>query len=145
MPQTSKFMESRNYSKVTRVRAFVEFYVVSLLTFVALNKGSLIISLNCNKGSLIISLNCKMLKGLYQLWKDYLSGHLNKVAELDLMTNKKTDLNLRKINSKKTMKNYWKRRKVILEASGEYQCLFLCCNILGRVGNGYVCRFDLGP
>ena len=36
----------------------------------------------------------------------------------------KTKLNLRKINLKKTTENYLKDRKVILESSGEYQCLF---------------------
>ncbi|XP_044171902.1 uncharacterized protein LOC122956302 isoform X2 [Acropora millepora] len=107
MLQASKFMKSRNYSKVTGVRAFVEFfYVVSLLTFVALNKGSL-----------IISLNRKMLKRLDQLWNDYLSGHLNRVAELDLVTDKiKTMFNVWKINFRKTTENCWNRRKVILES-----------------------------
>ena len=137
MLQASKFMESRNYSKVkvTGVRAFVEF----------LEKAYDVTRVALNKGSLIISLNCKTLKGLDQLWNDNLSGHLIKVAELYLVTDEIKKLNQRKINSTKAIENYLNRRKVLLESSGEYQCLFLCCNILGRVGNGYVCRFDLGP
>ena len=131
-------MESRNYSKVTGVRAFIEF----------LEKAYDVTGVALNKGSLIISLNCKMLKGLDQLGNDYLFGHLNKVTERYLLTDEiKTNLNLRKINLKTTIEveNYLNCRKVLLESSGEYQFLFLCCNILGRVGNGYVCRFDLGP
>ena len=146
MLQASNFIESHNYSKVTGVRAFVGFLEKAYdVTQVPLNKCSLIISLNWNKGSLIMSLNCKTLKGLDQLWNDYLSGHLIKVAELYLMTDEIKKLNQRKINWMKAIENDLNRRKVILESSGEYQCLFLCCNILGRVGNGYVCRFDLGP
>ena len=140
MLQASKFMESCDYSqvKLTGVRAFLEFLELAYhVSRIALNKGSL-----------IISLNCKTLKGLDQLWNDYLSGHLNKVAERYLVTDEiKTKLNLRKINLKTTItvENYLNCRKVLSESSGEYQCLFLCCNILGRVCNGYVCRFDLGP
>ena len=124
-------MESRNYSKVkvTGVRAFLEF----------LERAYNVSRVALNKGSLIISLNCKTLKGLDQLWNDYLSGHLNKVAERYLVTEEmKTKLNLRKINLKTTIEedNYLNCRKVFLESSGEYQYLFLCYNILGRVGNG---------
>ena len=128
MLQASKFIESHNYSKVTGVRAFVGFLEKAYdVTQVPLNKCSLIISLNWNKGSLIISLNCKTLKGLDQLWNDYLSGHLNKVAERYLVTDKmKRKLKLRKINLKTTIEeeNYLNCRKVLFEISGEYQCLF---------------------
>ena len=135
-------MESRDYSEVkeTPLRDFLEFLKEAYKVFLRA----------LNKGSLIISLNCKTLKGLDQLWKDYLSGHLNKVAERYLVTDKmKRKLKLRKINLKTTIEeqNYLNCRKVLLESSGEYQCLFLCCNILRRLGNG-VCvyyRFDLGP
>ena len=112
-------MESRNYSKVkeTGVTAFLEFLKAAYnVSRVALNKGSL-----------IISLNCKTLKGLDQLWNDYLSGLLNKVAEWHLVTDEmKTKLNLRKINLKTTIEeeNYLNCRKVLLESSGQYQCLF---------------------
>ena len=119
MPLAITFMESRNYSKVKvqGVSAFLEFLEMMYnVSRVALNKGSL-----------IISLNCKTLKGLDQLWNDYLSGHLNKVAERYLVTDEmKTKLNLRKINLKTTIEeeNYLKCRKVLLESSGEYQCFF---------------------
>ena len=119
MLQASHYMESHNYSKVkeTGVRAFVEFLKMAYnVSRVALNKGSL-----------IISLSCKTLKGLEQLWHDYLSGHLNKVAERYLVTDEmKTKVNLRKINLKTTIEeeNYLNCRKVLLESSGEYQCLY---------------------
>ncbi|XP_015779234.1 PREDICTED: ankyrin-3-like [Acropora digitifera] len=114
MLQVSQFMEFRNYSKVkeTAVRALVEFLKM------AYNVSRVAV----NKGSLIISLNCKTLKGLDQLWNDYLSGHLNKVAERYLVTDKmKRKLKLRKINLKTTIveQNYLNCRKVLLESSGE--------------------------
>ena len=96
MLQASQYMESHSYSKVkeTGVRAFVEFLKM------AYNVSRVAI----NKGSLIISLNCKTLKGLDQLWYEYLSGHLNKVAERYMVTDKmKMKLNLRKINLKTTI------------------------------------------
>ena len=115
MLQASQFMESRNYSKVkeTAVRALVEFLKM------AYNVSRVAV----NKGSLIISLNCKTLKGLDQLWNDYLSGHLNKVAERYLVTDKmKKKLKRSKINLKTSIEeeNYLNCRKVFLEISGEY-------------------------
>ena len=129
--QATTFIEARNCSsvKVTGVRALLEFLEMTY----SVSRHAL------NVGSIIISLNCKTLKGLDQLWKDYLSGHLNKVAERYLVTDKmKMKLNLRKINLKTTIEeeNYLNCRKVLLESSGEYQCLFLCYNIMGSVGNG---------
>ncbi|XP_015778314.1 PREDICTED: uncharacterized protein LOC107356184 [Acropora digitifera] len=123
MLQASKFMESCDYSqvKLTGVRAFLEFLELAYhVSRIALNKGSL-----------IISLNCTTLRGLDQLWNDYLSGHLNKVAERYLVTDKmKRKLKLRKINLRTTIKeeNYLNCRKVFLEISGEYIPMrFLCC------------------
>ena len=117
--EASLFMESRDYSEVkeTPLIDFLEF----------LKEAYKVFRRALNKGSLIISLNCKTLKGLDQLWKDYLSGHLNKVAERYLVTDEmKTKVNLRKINLKTTIEeqNYLKCRKVLLESSGEYQRLF---------------------
>ncbi|XP_015751851.1 PREDICTED: uncharacterized protein LOC107331748 isoform X2 [Acropora digitifera] len=107
MLQASKFIESHNYSKVTGVRAFVGF----------LEKAYDVTQVPLNKCSLIISLNCKTLKGLDQLWNDYLSGHLIKVAELYLMTDEIKKLNQRKINWMKAIENDLNRRKVLLESS----------------------------
>ena len=119
MFEASVFLKSRSHSgvKKTSLGDFFEF----------LEKAYNVILVALNKGSLIISLNCKTLKGLDQLWRDYLSGHLNKVAERYLVTDKmKMKLNLRKINLKTTIEeqNYLNCRKVLLESSGEYQCLF---------------------
>ena len=108
--------------KVLGVRALIEFLKM------AYNASQVAL----NKGSLIISLDCKTLKDLDQLWNDYLSGHLNKVAERYLVTDEmKTKLNLRKINLKTTIEeqNYLNCRKIVLELSGEHQCLF-CAVIL---------------
>ena len=111
-------MKSRNYSevKVTGVRAFLEF----------LEKAYNLSRVSLDVGSLIISLDCKTLRGLDQLWNDYLSGHLSKVAEGYLLTDEmKRKLNLRTI--KKTTledENYLKCKKVLMECSGEYKSLF---------------------
>ena len=118
-------MKSRNYSevKVTGVRAFLEFLEMTYnASRVALNVGSL-----------IIRLDCKTLSGLDQLWNDYLSGHLNKVAERHLVTDEmKKKLNLRTIKLKTTIEkeNYLKCKKVLIECSGEYKSLFLCAIML---------------
>ena len=112
-------MKSRNYSKVkvTGVKAFLEFLEVTYnVSRVAVNVGSL-----------IISLDCKTLRGLDQLWNDYLSGHLNKVAERHLVTDEiKKKLNLRTIKLKITIEeeNYLKCKKVLrlVACSGECKC-----------------------
>ena len=112
-------MKSRNYTtvKVPRVGAFLEYleltYDVSCRTF--------------NLGSLIISLDCKTLKGLDKLWNDYLSGHLNKVANKHLVADKMMrNLSLKTINMKTTidMENYLHCRKILAESSGEYKYFF---------------------
>ncbi|KAK2561263.1 hypothetical protein P5673_015741 [Acropora cervicornis] len=113
-PQVTTFMKTRNYSKhkVLGVRALIEF----------LERGYNLSQVALDVGSLIISLNCKTLKGLDQLWKDYCSGHLNKVAERYLVTDKmKRKLNLRNINLKTTIdeENYFNCRKVLMGSSGE--------------------------
>ncbi|XP_015761223.1 PREDICTED: uncharacterized protein LOC107340384 [Acropora digitifera] len=112
MYESSLFFGSRNYSemKETSLRDFLEF----------LKEAYKVFPHALNKGSLIVSLNCKTLKGLDQLWNDYLFGHINKVAERYLVTDEmKTKLNLRKINFQTSIEeeNYLKCRKVLLESS----------------------------
>ena len=71
--------------------------------------------------SLIIIFNCQSLKSLEHLWSDYLSGHLNKMAEQYLVTNEMKDkLNLEAINFKTIIeeKNYLQCKKVLMERSG---------------------------
>ena len=72
-------------------------------------------------GSLEIIVNCLTLRSLEHLWSDYLSGHLNKVAERYLMTdNMKQSLNLDSISLKTTIEeeNYLMCRKVLMELQG---------------------------
>ena len=107
-------MKSRDYSevKVTGVRAFLEF----------LEKGYNLSRVALDVSSLIISLDCKTLRGLDELWNDYLSGHLNKVAEGYLVTDEmKKKLNLRTIKLKTTIEeeNYLTCKKVLVACSGE--------------------------
>lgn len=75
-------------------------------------------------GSLIIIFKCQSLKSLELLWGDYLSGHLDKMAEQYLVTEEvKEKLNLETIRVKTTIKeeNYLNCRKVLVECSGEYK------------------------
>ena len=115
----TEYMKSRNYTtvKVPRVGAFLEYleltYDVSCRTF--------------NLGSLIISLDCKTLKGLDRLWSDYLSGHLNKVANKHLVTDEMMkNLSLKTINLKTSIdkENYLNCRKILPESSGKYKYFF---------------------
>ena len=112
-------MKSRNNSKVILpgVGAFLKhlelIYNVSCVTF--------------NLGSLIISLDCKTLKDLDKLWNDYLSGHLNKVANKHLVADERMkNLSLKTINLKTTIaeENYLNCRKILAESSGEYKYFF---------------------
>ena len=76
---------------------------------------------NVHMGSLIIIFDCQSLKSLEHLWGDYLSGHLDKMAEQYLVTSEmKERLNLETISLKTTIEeeNYLQCRKVLLERSG---------------------------
>lgn len=113
-------METRNYSKV-KVPGMSTF-----LEFLEMFYEALLVALN--RGSLIIILDCKTLRGLDKLWYDYLCGHLNKVAERYLVTNEiKRKLNVRTIKLQTSIdeESYLKCKKVLMECSGEYKCLFV--------------------
>ena len=91
-------------------------------------------------GSLIIILNCQTIESLEHLWSDYLSCHLDKVAERYLVTGEmKKRLNLETINLKTTIKeeNYLNCRKILMDCPGQYKCkcLFGQSNIMGRAGD----------
>ena len=77
---------------------------------------------NYKLSSLIIVFNCQSIESLVHLWSDYLSGHLDEMAEQFLVTDKmKEKLNLEKIGLKTTIEkeNYLQCRKVLMECSGE--------------------------
>ena len=72
-------------------------------------------------GSLEIIMDCPTLTSLENLWKDYLSGHLNKMAERYLVTDEmKKKLGLETINLKTTIdkENYLACRKFLKELPG---------------------------
>ena len=76
---------------------------------------------NVHMGSLIITFNCQSLKSLEHLWSDYVSGHLDKMAEQYLVTDEmKEKLNLETINLKTTIEeeNYLQCREFLMEHSG---------------------------
>lgn len=117
--QASTFIKWRNYSKV-KVRGLGAF-----LKFLETTYDVLRVALNM--GSLIISLSCKTSRGLDQLWNDYMAGHLNEVAQDYLVADEiKKQLILRTFKLKTTIEeeNYSKCKKVLMEVSGEYKCIF---------------------
>ena len=76
---------------------------------------------NVGMGSVIITLNCQSLNSLEHLWNDYLSGHLDKMAEQYLVTKEmKEKLNMETIGLKTTIEkeNYLQCRRVLMERSG---------------------------
>ena len=80
------------------------------------------------RGSLVIILDCPTLESLELLWRDYRSGHLNKVAERYLVTDElRKELNLETICLKATIteKNYQNCRKALMKLpstnSGKYK------------------------
>lgn len=76
---------------------------------------------NVGMGSLIITFNCQSLKSLEHLWSDYVSGHLDKMAEQYLVTNEmKERLNMETIGLTTTIgkENYLQCRRVLMERSG---------------------------
>lgn len=46
-----------------------------------------VLVLDVNTGSLVVILECRSVKILDDLWQDYSTGHLNKVAQSYLVTN----------------------------------------------------------
>ena len=80
------------------------------------------------KSSVIIILDCPTLESLKLLWRDYHSGHLDKVAERYLVTDKiKKRLNLETICLKTIIEkeNYLNCKKALMRlqstTSGEYK------------------------
>ncbi|XP_068739067.1 uncharacterized protein, partial [Montipora capricornis] len=112
--QVKSFVKSHDYTsnKQKGVRALTKFitqaYKVSLKAV--------------NVGSLEIIVHCPTLRSLEHLWNDYLSGHLNKVAERYLVTDEmKKKLGVETINLKTTIdkENYLACRKFFTEMPGE--------------------------
>ncbi|XP_068670168.1 uncharacterized protein [Montipora foliosa] len=112
--QVKMFVKSRDYSSNKRkgVRALTDF----------INKAYGVSLLAVNMGSLEIIVECPTLRSLEHLWKDYLSGHLNKVAERYLVTDEmKKKVGLETINLKTTIdeENYLACRKFLTKMPGE--------------------------
>ena len=78
--------------------------------------------------SVIIILDCPTLESLDRLWYDYISGHLDKVAERYLVTDKmkkRLDLETVCLQTTITKENYFNCRKALMElsstSSGEFK------------------------
>ena len=69
------------------------------------------------EGSVVMIVECPTLKSLELLWKDYLAGHLDKVAARLLVTDEiKKELNLETVYLKITIKeeNYLNCKKALM-------------------------------
>jgi len=117
---TQAYVNSRNFpaADLELVGAFIEH--VEKVYDVAL--------MSANVGSLEIVIHCPTLESLEHLWSDYLSGHLNEVAETFLITDEiKRMLKLETIRLKTTIEeeNYLRCRKALVEMSGEFLAKFI--------------------
>ena len=76
---------------------------------------------NFNLGSLVLTVSCSSLEILERLWQDYSSGHLGKVAQEFLVTERVLeDLGLVELKLKITIpeKDYWEVRWHFPECAG---------------------------
>ena len=76
-----------------------------------------------SSGSLEIVLHIPTLRSLELLWTDYLTGHLNEVAERYLVTNEvRRKLSLETVILRTTIEeeNYSKCKKALMEMTGEF-------------------------
>ena len=104
-----KYMKYNDHSKDHLVKALKSFtdhlidsYGVNLVTVA--------------EGSVIVIVECPSLESLEHLWRDYLSGHLDKLAERFLLTDEmKKELNLETICLETTIKeNYLNCKKDLM-------------------------------
>ncbi|XP_068751686.1 uncharacterized protein [Montipora capricornis] len=94
--------------------------LVDFIKLLEINYQASLVSVGVS--SLEVTVDCQTLKGLEHLWNDYLSGHLNSMAEQYLVTDEmKQKLGLDKISLKTTIEeeNYLICRKALLEIPGE--------------------------
>ncbi|XP_068739431.1 uncharacterized protein [Montipora capricornis] len=120
IPQVQTFVKSHDYSSNKRkgVRALTDF----------INKAYEVSLIAVNVGSLEITVDCPTLKSLEHLWNDYVSGHLNKVAERYLVTAEmKKKVGLETINLKTTIdeENYLACKKYLTKMPGEARSALL--------------------
>ena len=77
--------------------------------------------MDVNPGSLVLTVRCSSLEILERLWQDYSSGHLGKVAQEFLVTERVLeDLGLVELKLKITIpeNDYWKGRLHFPECAG---------------------------
>ena len=93
--------------------------LVDFIKLLEINYQASLVSVGMS--SLEVTVDCQTLKGLEHLWNDYLSGHLNSMAEQYLVTDEmKQKLGLDAIRLKTTIEeeNYLICRKALLEIPG---------------------------
>jgi len=118
--QANAYVKSRNISsaELERVGGLVEH----------LEKAYNVAAVSVKASSLEITLQYLTLESLEQLWTDCLSGKLNKVAEMFLVTAEmKTKLKCNTDILKATIdeENYLTCKKVLMEMAGEFLVQFL--------------------
>ena len=80
-----------------------------------------VLIVNVNLGSLVLTVKCSSLEILERLWQDYSSGHLGKVAQEFLVTERVLeDLGLLELKLKITIpeEDYWEGRRHFAKCAG---------------------------
>ena len=72
----TKYLETINPSNQEELNGFLQY----------MEKVRKVILVDVKTGSLIITVRCSSMRNLDELWKDYCTGHLNKVAQRYLVT-----------------------------------------------------------
>ena len=72
----TKYLETINPSNQEELNGFLQY----------MEKVRNVILLDVKTGSLIITVRCSSMRNLDELWEDYCTGHLNKVAQRYLVT-----------------------------------------------------------
>ena len=108
-----KFNDDSRDDSIEAFQAYIE-YIISAYRLLLIAVG---------KGSVIIIVECTTLEGLECLWSDYLSGHLDKLAERYLVTDEmKRKLKLETNCLKTTIeeRNYLNCKKALMELPSTY-------------------------
>ena len=109
----TKYLQELNPSTPEEFNEFIQY----------MEKVRKVIILNVHTGSLILILECSSLQILDELWEDYCTGHLNKVAQKFLITDeilKEFGLAEVKLTTTINEEEYKACRELLLNSSSKY-------------------------
>ena len=109
----TKYLQELNPSTPEEFNEFIQY----------MEKVRKVIIVNVHTGSLILILECSSLQILDELWEDYCTGHLNKVAQKFLVTDeilKEFGLAEVKLTTTINEEEYKACRELLLNSSSKY-------------------------